>query len=79
MSGILDQINTARARYAQENGRAPVEIVMDLATADNLRFVVNKAMTKGEKLTKAEQLFGGRLFGMTINRWPRNEKGFAVR
>jgi len=80
MSGIIEQINIARHKYQQaNNGRAPIEIVMDLDAAEKLRFAVNRMMAKGDKLEKPEQLFGGRFFGMTIKRWPRKEKGFAVR
>ena len=76
---ILDQIQTARHRYMEENGKSPVEIVMDEHTADLLRIACNKSMAKGQRLEKPEQMFGGLIFGMTIKRWPRNEKGFAVR
>jgi hypothetical protein len=77
---ILDDIQTARAKYAQENAKAPIEIVMDTDTADLLRIAVNKMMTKmDDKIENAEYLFGGKFYGMTITRWPGNEKGFAVR
>jgi hypothetical protein len=80
MSGIIDQISIARHKYKQaNNGREPMEIVIDLHVAELLRFAANKSMAKGDKLEKPEQLFGGRIFGMAIKRWPRKEKGFAVR
>ena len=81
MSDIITSISTARYKYsAENNGRAPLEIVMDLHTADLLRIAVNKMLPKrGDRIDKAEKVFGGRIFGLEIKRWPRNEKGFAVR
>ena len=76
---IIADIDKARHVYAQENRRNPVEIVMDVDTADRLRIETNRMLAKGDRMDKAEKMFGGRIFGMLVKRWPRNEKGFAVR
>ena len=78
---ITEDISTAIHRYRQNNlGNSPTTVAMDIDTADRLRIALNgQIVKKSDKIKKAEQLFGGRIFGLLIERWPGNEKGFAVR